>query len=178
MAHIVSCMVDADGGESTTTTTTTNPYIQKPASPQPPNDLVCKLFSSLPLIPPYDPLIGLSYPAYTFTSLRQQLTPAASEKQSFVWRMHHPEVRKYQLFPKDRKLPQLPSGKGLDPEQAFALAMGQTGEKSEKTTAGSGLRLRINQHNLTRRRKVSVPELGPMTTVQEVAMDSRMSSLL
>jgi hypothetical protein len=24
-----------------------------------------------------------------------------------------------------------------------------------------------------RRRKVSVPELGPMTTVQEVAMDSR-----
>jgi hypothetical protein len=87
--------------------------------------------------------------------------------------MHHPEARKYQLFPKDKKLPQLTSGKGLDPEQAFALAMGQTGEKTEKSSTANGLRLRIKEHNLTRRRKVSVPELGPMTTVQEAAMDSR-----
>ncbi len=87
--------------------------------------------------------------------------------------MHQPE-RKYQLFPKDKPMPMVPSpGKGLDPEQAFALAMGQTGEKTEKSSLGSGLRLRIREHNLIRRRKVSVPELGPMTTVQEVAMDSR-----
>ncbi|KAK1976278.1 Up-regulated during septation-domain-containing protein [Colletotrichum cereale] len=84
--------------------------------------------------------------------------------------MHQPEARKYQLFPKDRQ--QRPPGKGLDPEQAFALAMGQN-EKTEKPCSSSGsLRLRIKEHNLIRRRKVSIPELGPMTTVQEVPMDS------
>lgn len=84
----------------------------------------------------------------------------------------HPPERKYQLFPKEK--PGTPTaGKGLDPEQAFALAMGQNGEKTDKPSAGSALRLRIKEHNLNRRRKVSVPELGPMTTVQEVAMDSR-----
>jgi hypothetical protein len=92
--------------------------------------------------------------------------------------MHQPESRKYQLFPKDKKLPQLSSGKGLDPEQAFALAMSQNGgEKNEKTSTSNGLRIRIKEHNLNRRRKVSVPELGPMTTVQEVAMDSRMINI-
>jgi hypothetical protein len=81
---------------------------------------------------------------------------------------------KYQLFPKDKPAATTP-GKALDPEQAFALAMGQNGEKSEKTTATTGLRIRIKEHNLIRRRKISVPELGPMTTVQEVSMDSRTS---
>ena len=85
--------------------------------------------------------------------------------------MHQPE-RKYQLFPKDKQLPAA-SGKALDPEQAFALAMGQNGDKNDKAAGANGLRIRIKEHNLTRRRKVSVPELGPMTTVQEVAMDSR-----
>ncbi|KAG7289626.1 hypothetical protein NEMBOFW57_005998 [Staphylotrichum longicolle] len=79
--------------------------------------------------------------------------------------------RKYQLFPKDRQAA-TPSGKALDPEQAFALAMSQNGERSEKMTAVTGLRIRIKEHNLIRRRKISVPELGPMTTVQEAAMDS------
>lgn len=65
------------------------------------------------------------------------------------------------------------AGKQLDPEQAFAVAMGQSPEKAEKAEKSNGLRLRIKEHNLIRRRKVSVPELGPMTTVQEVAMDSR-----
>ena len=87
----------------------------------------------------------------------------------------HQSERKYQLFPRDKQ-PASASGKSLDPEQAFALAMGQNGEKTEKTTAGTGLRIRIKEHNLIRRRKVSVPDLGPMTTVQEVAMDSRMLS--
>ncbi|KAK0652289.1 Up-regulated during septation-domain-containing protein [Cercophora newfieldiana] len=88
----------------------------------------------------------------------------------------HQTDRKYQLFPSSGKqLPACPAGKSLDPEQAFALAMGQgsnNGEKGEKTNPGAGLRIRIKEHNLNRRRKVSVPELGPMTTVQEVAMDS------
>jgi hypothetical protein len=85
--------------------------------------------------------------------------------------MQHPE-RKYQLFPKDKPAAAAP-GKSLDPEQAFALAMAQNGDKGEKGAAGAGLRIRIKEHNLIRRRKISVPELGPMTTVQEAAMDSR-----
>ncbi|KAJ2901215.1 hypothetical protein MKZ38_002121 [Zalerion maritima] len=93
--------------------------------------------------------------------------PPASEK-PFVWRMQSESSRKYQLFPKERS----GCGKSLDPEQAFAMVMGQSGEKSDKPSVTSGLRLRIREHNLNRRRKISVPDLGPMTTVQEVAMDS------
>ncbi|KAL2262925.1 hypothetical protein VTK26DRAFT_8915 [Humicola hyalothermophila] len=88
----------------------------------------------------------------------------------FAWRMQHPE-RKYQLFPKDRQGSASPA-RALDPEQAFALAMSQSGERADKMAAGAGLRIRIKEHNLIRRRKISVPELGPMTTVQEVTMDS------
>ncbi|KAK4193127.1 Up-regulated during septation-domain-containing protein [Podospora australis] len=85
--------------------------------------------------------------------------------------MQQQTERKYQLFPKERPTVTAP-GKALDPEQAFALAMAQNNEKSDKQPAGTGLRIRIKEHNLNRRRKISVPELGPMTTVQEVAMDS------
>ncbi|KAI1657344.1 Up-regulated during septation-domain-containing protein [Daldinia decipiens] len=95
-------------------------------------------------------------------------TSSCEEKKPFVWRMQNPETRKYQLFPREKQLPSTTSGKQLDPEQAFAMAMGQT----DKASVGSGLRMRIKEHNLNRRRKISVPELGPMTTVQEVAMDS------
>ncbi|OIW28511.1 hypothetical protein CONLIGDRAFT_661891 [Coniochaeta ligniaria NRRL 30616] len=104
-------------------------------------------------------------------SLKENASPTTTgPEKPFLWRMHQPD-RKYQLFPKD-KLASSP-GKSLDPEQAFALAMGQNGEKTEKASSGPGLRIRIKeQHNLIRRRKASVPELGPMTTVQEVAMDS------
>lgn len=81
--------------------------------------------------------------------------------------------RKYQLFPKDKQTAAAPD-KAVDPGQAYALAMSQSGDKSEKMTAVTGLRIRIKEHhNLIRRRKISVPELGPMTTVQEVSMDSR-----
>ncbi|KAK4203797.1 Up-regulated during septation-domain-containing protein [Triangularia verruculosa] len=98
-------------------------------------------------------------------------TTSSGEIKPFAWRMQQATERKYQLFPKERQASIAP-GKALDPEQAFALAMSQNGEKGEKTPAVTGLRIRIKEHNLTRRRKVSVPELGPMTTVQEVAMDS------
>ncbi|KAI0383225.1 hypothetical protein F5Y04DRAFT_269966 [Hypomontagnella monticulosa] len=86
--------------------------------------------------------------------------------------MQNPETRKYQLFPREKHLPPVAIGKQLDPEQAFAMAMGQPIEKTDKPSVANGLRMRIKEHNLTRRRKISVPELGPMTTVQEVAMDS------
>ncbi|RYP40646.1 hypothetical protein DL767_001504 [Monosporascus sp. MG133] len=87
--------------------------------------------------------------------------------------MAQPDTRKYQLFPKDRQPPALAAcGKQLEPEQSSSVAVGQTQEKSEQTSITNNLRQRIKEHNLNRRRKVSVPELGPMTTVQEVAMDS------
>ncbi|GKT60343.1 hypothetical protein ColTof4_00476 [Colletotrichum tofieldiae] len=120
---------------------TTLPYIAKPPSP----------------LPPMEPT-------------QRPPPPPPTEHKPFVWRMHQPETRKYQLFPKERQ--HRPPGKSLDPEQAFALAMGQN-DKTEKPCSSSGsLRLRIKEHNLIRRRKVSIPELGPMTTVQEVPMDS------
>lgn len=80
------------------------------------------------------------------------------------------DTRKYQLFPKGGQN-QTTAVKGLDPEKAKAFALGQNAEKTDKEKVG--LRIRIKEHTLVRRRKVSVPELGPMTTVQEVAMDSR-----
>ncbi|KAL2126204.1 hypothetical protein VTI74DRAFT_1480 [Chaetomium olivicolor] len=135
MAHIASCLLDADEDDFSFGL---NNYIAKAITPQ----------------ESVEPL-GRASP---------------SGDKPFAWRMQQPE-RKYQLFPKDRQTSTTP-GKALDPEQAFALAMGQNGERSEKTTAGAGLRIRIKEHNLIRRRKISVPELGPMTTVQEVTMDS------
>ncbi|KAK8124567.1 uncharacterized protein PG998_000326 [Apiospora kogelbergensis] len=92
------------------------------------------------------------------------------EKKPFAWRMFQPESRKYQLFPKgDNKQT---TGKQLDPEEAQAVALGQSSEMAEDADKVNDLRIRIKERNLTRRRKVSVPELGPMTTVHEVAMDS------
>lgn len=90
--------------------------------------------------------------------------------------MYQPEARKYQLFPKEKQASSmLSTAKQPDPEP-MAAGLGQPTDEAEKTESAdkcNGLRLRIKEHNLTRRRKVSVPELGPMTTVHEVAMDSR-----
>ncbi|ROV92394.1 hypothetical protein VMCG_09110 [Cytospora schulzeri] len=84
--------------------------------------------------------------------------------------MSQTETRKYQLFPKDNQA-MASQRKGLDPEQAFALAMGQNGDKVDKPCMGS-LRSRMRD-NLSRRRKASVTDLGPMTTVHEATIDSR-----
>lgn len=69
----------------------------------------------------------------------------------------------------------LNSGKTVEAERANAMA--PSSDKNDKPSPVAGLRIRINQHNLARRRKASVPEAGPMTTVQEVPMDSRMFQL-
>lgn len=89
--------------------------------------------------------------------------------------MHQPaEPRKYALFPPKEKLSITapPGRKSPEQEAVFQLAMGQNGN-GEKAAAVSALRAKPKEQTLIRRRKVSVPELGPMTTVQEVAMDSR-----
>ncbi|KAK1835446.1 Up-regulated during septation-domain-containing protein [Podospora conica] len=120
---------------------------------------------------PSPPAAGPSLQVFLPSQLQLGRASPSQDKQPFVWRMHQAE-RKYQLFPTGKQLPATPGGKSLDPEQAFALAMGQNGDKNEKTNPGAGLRIRIKEHNLTRRRKVSIPDLGPMTTVQEHALDS------
>jgi len=90
--------------------------------------------------------------------------------------MHQPtESRKYQLFPPADKLSMIAGRKSPDPEALTSTAMaqnGSAGEKERPIAAGAALR-KPKEQTLVRRRKVSVPELGPMTTVQEIAMDSR-----
>lgn len=88
--------------------------------------------------------------------------------------MSQTETRKYQFFPKSQAMAS--QGKGLGPEQAFALAMGQNNNKVDKPYMGS-LRIRMREHNLSRRRKFSVTELDPMTTVHEITIDSRKWSI-
>ena len=74
---------------------------------------------------------------------------------------------KYQLFPKGRQSPSFGSSASVDPETAFAMAM------NEKPGASPALKIKVNQSTIVRRRKATIPDLGPMTTVQEVTMDSR-----
>jgi hypothetical protein len=107
----------------------------------------------------------------------QKLSPLPPQEKPFTWRMQQPDPsKKYQLFPKERKLPILNSSKAVDPDKA---TMGPSIAASDKTdnqqTTLNGLKKRLNQHSLARRRKISVPEVGPMTTVQELSMDSRKS---
>jgi hypothetical protein len=91
--------------------------------------------------------------------------------------MQQPEPsRKYQLFPKERRLPILNSGKNPESEKAApapAAPSASTNEKAEKQSVPNSFKKRLNQASLVRRRKISVPEVGPMTTVQELSMDSR-----
>ena len=94
------------------------------------------------------------------------------EKETYVWRMHQPsESRKYQLFPAKDKLSITAGRKSPDPEMVLSSTM--VPAEKERSLLGSAVRTKPKEQTLIRRRKVSVPELGPMTTVQEIAMDSR-----
>jgi hypothetical protein len=104
---------------------------------------------------------------------------AANDEKPFTFRMQQPEQpRRYQLFPKEKPLPALNNAKLMEAASAHALALSQNADNTEKQSGSAGLKIKISQQNLIRRRKVSVPELGPMTTVQEVSMDSRTFTLL
>jgi hypothetical protein len=101
-------------------------------------------------------------------------TPAEDKgKEKFIWRMHQPSEggRKYQLFPAKDKLSITPGRNSPDPEQAYAIAMSQSGHAHDRPI-GAVLRSKAKDMSLLRRRKPSVSDLGPMTTVHEVAMDS------
>ncbi|PTB69709.1 hypothetical protein BBK36DRAFT_1165952 [Trichoderma citrinoviride] len=79
---------------------------------------------------------------------------------------------KYQLFPKGRQSPSPSNHSSVDPDTAFALAL-NSNKNTEKLGAIPALKIKLNQQPIVRRRKANnIPDLGPMTTVQEVAMDS------
>ncbi|KAI8725195.1 Uds1 domain-containing protein [Fusarium sp. LHS14.1] len=103
-----------------------------------------------------------------------ELKTSPQPEKPFTWRMQQPEPpKKYQLFPRERRLPILNSGKNPESEKgAPAAPSASTNEKAEKQSAPSTFKKRLNQASLVRRRKISVPEVGPMTTVQELSMDS------
>ncbi|KAM5352420.1 hypothetical protein ACJ41O_005143 [Fusarium nematophilum] len=110
-------------------------------------------------------------PAHPPNDLRT--SPQPQQEKPFTWRMQQPDPpRKYQLFPKERRLPILNSGKSTEPEKPVQAPSASTTEKTDKQAAPNALKKRLTQHSLVRRRKISVPEIGPMTTVQELAMDS------
>ncbi|RYC81374.1 hypothetical protein BFJ63_vAg15744 [Fusarium oxysporum f. sp. narcissi] len=93
----------------------------------------------------------------------------------FTWGVRQPgPPRKYQLFPKERRLPVLSSStKGVAVEKAISAPSVATSDKIDKLAlAPSGPKKRLNKYSLIRRRKISVPELGSMTAVQELAIDS------
>jgi hypothetical protein len=90
--------------------------------------------------------------------------------------MHQPaESRKYQIFPPKDK-PSLMLGR---PEWDSTSTSGQSYRSFEKDRSklGSALRLKAKDQPLLRRRKISMTEIGAMTTVQEMPMDSRKLSL-
>ncbi|KAF5253633.1 hypothetical protein FOXYS1_14499 [Fusarium oxysporum] len=100
-------------------------------------------------------------------------------EKSFTWGVRQPDPpRKYQFFPKERRLPVLNSRtKGVDVEKAISTPSLPKSDKIDKLAlAPSGLKKRLNQYSLVRQRKISVPELGPMTAVQEPAIDSHSQS--
>lgn len=158
MAHIANLMVSP-----TNNTVGLNNYIARELTPQLPNELVCIL---IPL------------PSSVLTTKQIPEPPSAADdkgKEKFIWRLQQPsETRKYQLFPAKDKLLSITSGRNSpDPEQAFAIAMGNSNNSSDRPIIGAAMRLKAKEISLLRRRKPSLSELGPMTTVQEIAMDSR-----
>lgn len=89
--------------------------------------------------------------------------------------MHQPtEPRKYQLFPAKEKLSIAGGHRHADAEQSQSAGSGENGtNEKDRSLISTVQRLKPRDQSITRRRKPSISELGPMTTVQEIAMDSR-----
>ncbi|KAL6906995.1 Up-regulated during septation domain-containing protein [Trichoderma evansii] len=103
-------------------------------------------------------------------------TPLAAtpDEKSTSKKMQQDGQGKYQLFPKGRQSPCFNNSTSVDPETAFALAMNKTSDRNDRSGATTPtLKVKANQNQpIVRRRKATIPDLGPMTTVQEIAMDS------
>jgi hypothetical protein len=82
------------------------------------------------------------------------------------------EPRKYQLFPTKERMSSSPDQKS--PEADGNLSLGQTRIfDKDRSKLPPSLRLKNKDQPLVRRRKISITDIGAMTTVQEVPMDSR-----
>ena len=111
------------------------------------------------------------------TALPKRARLVSPDEKPSTWRMKpqpaSSQQTRYHFFPRQRQLPVLNSNEALDLEKASTWSVTDNEDKTEKPNASSLLKANINQHSIVRRRKVSVPDLGPMTTVQEVSVDSR-----
>ncbi|KAG9247973.1 Up-regulated during septation-domain-containing protein [Calycina marina] len=118
-----------------------------------------------------------SKPPLTKQLKGQPKTTPTEEKEKFIWRMHQPQehqTRKYQLFPSKESLT-IKSGKRSPEQEGNSSTMAApSGTERDRPPTCTTSRPKIKDLNLLRRRKISgsVPELEPMTTVQEIAMDS------
>lgn len=149
MAHIADLMVDLLG------TVGLNNYIARELSPSPHQYSVCQTLCSID---------------NTDCFQTAEDTPT-EEKEKFTWRMHQPTdsqtARKYQLFPPKEKIAIVPAHKIVEGEVTATV-------EKERSILGAALRLKPKEpKTLVRRRKGSINDLGPMTTVQEISMDSR-----
>ncbi|KAE8453894.1 hypothetical protein EG329_007670 [Mollisiaceae sp. DMI_Dod_QoI] len=101
-------------------------------------------------------------------------SPQIGEKEKYVWRMHQPtEPRKYQLFPAKDKLSIAGGHRNGDAETSQSTGAGENGtNEKDRSLIATALRIKPKEQPIVRRRKPSISELGPMTTVQEIAMDS------
>ncbi|CZR60688.1 uncharacterized protein PAC_10584 [Phialocephala subalpina] len=104
----------------------------------------------------------------------QSEVPQTTGQEKYVWRMHQPtEPRKYQLFPAKDKLSIAGGHRSADAEQSQSTGMGENGtNEKDRSLISTALRLKTKEQPIVRRRKASITDLGPMTTVQEIAMDS------
>jgi hypothetical protein len=114
------------------------------------------------------------------TCIKSREVNGLDEKEKHVWRLHQPsESRKLHLFPSKNKLSAGLTGR-KSPDTAIQLSKALENGTGDKELAILGITqrskskdLKLKEQAIIRRRKVPVPELGTMTTVQEVAMDSR-----
>jgi hypothetical protein len=154
MAHIVDCMVDARHS-----TVGLNNLIARELSP--------------PSLPELVSLRLLRIPGGHANIMQQYPVPQpeVKEKEKYVWRLKQPsEPRRVSLFPAKEKLKILAERKNTTLTLKSNASTSSLPSQPEKATPHNKSR-----EPSSRRRKPSVPELGTMTTVQELSMDSRKS---
>jgi hypothetical protein len=112
---------------------------------------------------------------------RDSQSPTLSHSKSpSLATLHQPTASKYQLWP-SAKSPVGPSKPNQSSDKLAALSAGRSSTSLSDTAVlpESSLPFWQRTGSLSRRRKVSVPELGnTMTTVQEMSIDSRKFALV
>ncbi|POS86474.1 hypothetical protein EPUL_005980 [Erysiphe pulchra] len=126
--------------------------------------------------------------SFTQTSELSSANDLEFMTETHVWRMHQSSKNKSPLNQQhkledlqvisneaqksDETVPSSPS------PSSFHSKLLSSDKVRPASTLSSTLRMKLKEPILNRRRKISVQEIGPMTTVQELAMDSRKYSQL